>query len=244
LLARNLGVHGTCVQDWALGNAEVHLGDERERLVGRRVEEGRDLLAQARHVCVRSQFPELLGERRVRGLLPDRDGGQSIRTIRRAVLEREDAGLFEVGVHDDALRGGQEHLLDEYLLLVVTAVAADELQRGSRQRDVEDTGVGGVGEVETDDLAAGCLESKVGFSGDEHDVAEASHRDVRRLRLAEGCDLPVLDQNVVECQGELAVGGRPVVSFGRIDQGVPVQAHFLAVVLADVRVVPVGAGIG
>ena len=37
---------------------------------------------------------------------------------------------------------------------------------------------------------------------------------------------------------------RPVVGVGGDDEDVPVQAHLLAVVLADVRVVPVDAGIG
>ena len=37
---------------------------------------------------------------------------------------------------------------------------------------------------------------------------------------------------------------RPVVGLGRVDEDVAVLAELLAVVLADVRVVPVGAGIG
>ena len=40
------------------------------------------------------------------------------------------------------------------------------------------------------------------------------------------------------------MGGRPVVAFGRDDEDVAVLAELLAVVLADVRVVPVDAGIG
>ena len=38
--------------------------------------------------------------------------------------------------------------------------------------------------------------------------------------------------------------GRPVVGLGRRDEDVPVQAELLAVVLPDVRVVPVHAGVG
>ena len=37
---------------------------------------------------------------------------------------------------------------------------------------------------------------------------------------------------------------RPVVGVGRLDEDVAVQAHLLAVVLADVRVVPVDARVG
>ena len=40
------------------------------------------------------------------------------------------------------------------------------------------------------------------------------------------------------------MGGRPVVFLGRDDEDVPVEAQLLAVVLADVRVIPVGARIG
>ena len=45
LLAPDLRVHRAHVDDVSLGPAEVHLGHERERLVGRRREEGLDPLA-------------------------------------------------------------------------------------------------------------------------------------------------------------------------------------------------------
>ena len=67
---------------------------------------------------------------------------------------------------------------------------------------------------------------------------------MRRFRGAEAGDLPVFDEDVVQRQEQLAVDGRPVVRLGRDDMDVPVQPHLLAVVLADVRVVPVRAGIG
>ena len=56
--------------------------------------------------------------------------------------------------------------------------------------------------------------------------------------------LTVLDQHVVERQRDLAMHRRPVVLVGWDDDDVAVQTHLLAVVLADVRVVPVDAGIG
>ena len=58
-----------------------------------------------------------------------------------------------------------------------------------------------------------------------------------------GRDLPVFEQDVVQRQGDLAVHRRPIVGIGRLDEDVPIEAHLLAVVLADVRVVPVDAGI-
>ena len=160
------------------------------------------------------------------------------------MLERELSGVVEEDVDDDALGGREQHLLDEFLLLVVAAVGADELHPRPRKRDVEDARVGRVREVEAHDLAALGLERELRFTGNEHRVSEAAHRDMRRLRLAEGYNPPLLDQHVVERHGKLAVGGRPVIVLARDDEDVAVEAHLLAVVLADVRVVPVRARIG
>src|SRR4029450_153245 len=65
-----------------------------------------------------------------------------------------------------------------------------------------------------------------------------------RLFRTEGGDLSALDQDVVEREGELAMRGRPVRGIGRGDKDVPIEPHLLAVVLADVRVVPVRARVG
>ena len=187
---------------------------------------------------------ELVGERLLRLLVGDGDRREPVGALGRSVLELELAGVRKEHVDDDTLGGGEQDLVDELLALVVAGVGADQLHLRARQRHVEDARVGGVGEVEAHDLAALGLERKVRLAGDEHHVAEAAHRDVRRLRLAEGGDLPVLDQDVVEREQQLAVRRRPVVGLARGDEDVPVQAHLLAVVLADVRVVPVGAGVG
>ena len=64
------------------------------------------------------------------------------------------------------------------------------------------------------------------------------------LGRAERSDLAVGDQQVVEREDQVAVGGRPVAGVGGGDQDVAVQAQLLGVVLADVGVVPVQAGIG
>ena len=56
--------------------------------------------------------------------------------------------------------------------------------------------------------------------------------------------MAVLEENIVEGDDELTVDGRPVVRVGGFDDEVAVEAHVEAVVLADVRVVPVQAGVG
>ena len=160
------------------------------------------------------------------------------------MLEHVFARLLEEDVDDEPLGRRQQDLLDEPLVLVVSAVSADQLHASSRERHVEHAGVGGVGEVEAHDLTALCGECEVRLARDEHDVAEAAHRDMGRLRGTEAGDLPVFDEDVVEREEQLAVDGRPVVRLGRDDMDVPVQTHLLAVVLADVGVVPVRTGIG
>ena len=160
------------------------------------------------------------------------------------MLERQLPRLLEEDVDDDALGWGEDHRVDERLALDAAAVAADELDPRAGQGDVEDARVGGVGQVEADDLvelrrSAGSV-SPPTSSG----VAETAHRRVGRLGAAERRDLAVLDQDVVERQQHLAMRRRPVVGIGRDDEDVPVQAELLPVVLADVRVVPVDARIG
>ena len=125
------------------------------------------------------------------------------------------AGVRKEHVDDDTLGRCEQHLVDELLVFTVAGVGADQLHLRARQRHVEDTRVGGVGQVEAHDLAPPRLERQVRLAGDEHHVAEAAHRDVRRLRLPEGGDLPILDQDVVEGEQQLAVRGRPVVGLAR-----------------------------
>ena len=114
------------------------------------------------------------------------------------MLELEVSVICEEHVDDDTLRRGKQHLVDEFLVLVMPGVGADQLHLSARHSYVEDAGVRRVGEVEAHDLAALGLELEVRLSGDEHHVAETPHRDVRRLRLPEGGDVPALDQDVVE----------------------------------------------
>ena len=126
-------------------------------------------------------------------------------------------------------------------MLDPTAVTADQLHPRAGQGDVEDAGVGGVGQPQPHDLACPEGKTKVGVAGDQQPVAEAAHGRVAGLGGAERCDLAVLDENVVQSQDQVAVGRRPVVGVGGDDKDVAVQAEFLGVVLPDVRVVPVQA---
>jgi hypothetical protein len=64
------------------------------------------------------------------------------------------------------------------------------------------------------------------------------------LAAAERGDLAVLHQQVIQRQDQVAVGRWPVAGLGRGDHDVAVQAQLLGVVLADVGVVPVQAGVG
>ena len=86
-----------------------------------------DPLALGDHVGVRAEAVELVCERRLGRLVAHCDRGERVDALRRAVLERQLAGLVEEHVDDDALGGREDDLLDELLVLDVAAVAADEL---------------------------------------------------------------------------------------------------------------------
>jgi hypothetical protein len=69
------------------------------------------------------------------------------------VLQGEVNGTIEEDIDDYALGWSDDYVFDELLVLHMAAVAADQLHPGSRHSHPEDTGVGGVSEVEADDLA-------------------------------------------------------------------------------------------
>ena len=213
-------------------------------LVRRRLDVGSHSLPLGHELRARPLGLELAVEPRLRLPLFHRDLRERVRAVGSPVLERELAGLLEEHVDHHPLRRREEDVLDELLALVAAAVAAHELHPGSRQADLEDARVSRIGEIEAHDLADLRAEREVCFPADEEDVAEAAHGHEGRLDVAERSDLPVLEQDVVERERELAVGGRPVVRVRGDDDDVPVQAELLPVVLANVRVVPVDAGIG
>ncbi len=159
------------------------------------------------------------------------------------MLQPDAAGLAEQHVHDDPLRRSEDRRLDELFPLAAAAVTADELHPGSRQRDVEDPGVRGVHQIQPHHLPGLRGQRQIRFAADEQHVTEAAHRGVRRLGPAERSDLAVFEQDVVQGQDELAVDRRPVVRIGGGHHDGAVQAHLLSVVLPDVRVIPVEAGV-
>ena len=82
LLAHDLGMHRADVDDVALGRAHVHLRDERERLVRRRVDVGLEPLPFGRPLRVHAQNRELVCERRRRRLRGDVDRARACRCAR------------------------------------------------------------------------------------------------------------------------------------------------------------------
>ena len=127
-----------------------------------------------------------------------------------AVLQPHLARRVEQHVDDGPLRRREQHLVDERLALVPTAVTADQLGAGAWKGEVEDPRVRGVDQVQAHDLAGGRLAGELGLAVDQHDVAESTHRGEGRARLAERRDVPVLDEQVVQGDGQLPVDGRPV----------------------------------
>src|SRR5215212_48211 len=124
-------------------------------------------------------------------------------------------------------------------MLVATAVATDQLHPGAAKREVEDTSVRRVHQIQAHDLSYSRLARELALAVYQHDVAEAAHGGEGRPRAPEGRHPPVLDEYVVQRDGQLSVDRRPVRRVGRLDDDGGVQAHLLGEVLADVRVVPV-----
>ena len=158
------------------------------------------------------------------------------------MLERYGPGLVEEDVDDNSLRGSEDDVLHELLPLHVAAVAADELRPGPLDSHFEHPRVRRVSEVEAHDLSELRAQRELRLAGDKKRGAEAPHRDVVGLVVAEGRHTAVLvEQDVVEREQDLAIRRRPVLGLARDDEDVAVEAHLLAVVLANVRVVPVEA---
>ena len=242
LVAHDLGMHRAGVG--TARRLQVHLGDQRNRLVRLRVDERGDSRPRGGHVGVGPQHLELLLERGVDPLVIDPHARQRVGAHGRPMLHRHVSGPVEEDVDDDALGRSDDDIVGELLVLDVPTVTAHQLHARARHRDLERARVRSVGQVEANDLSQPCAQRQVGLSVDEHDLAEPAHGHMGRLRAAEGSHLPVLEQEIVDGEGELAIDGRPVVGVCRLYQHGAVETHLLAVVLPDVRVVPVDAGIG
>ncbi len=104
--------------------------------------------------------------------------------------------------------------------------------------------VRGVDQVQADDFTHRRLTGERGFTVDQQLVAETAHRGEVRTGPVERGDLPVFDEQVVQREAQLSVDGRPVRRVRGLHDDGAVQAHLLREVLADVRVVPVEAGVG
>ena len=89
----------------------------------------------------------------------------------------------------------------------MAAVAADQFHPGARKRHLEHPRVGGVRQIEANDLAMLGAEREIGLTAHQQHVAEAAHRGVRRLFAAERRHLAVLEQDVVERQDPLRCTG-------------------------------------
>ena len=178
LVADDLGVHRAGVDDRpiALRRAHVHLGDEGQGLVGLCIEVRLNPLPLGHHVGVRAQDLELLLERRLGPLLAHADRSERIDPVRRLVLKLQLSRLVEQHVDHYALRRRENHFIDELLVLDMPAVAADQLHSRPRQRNLEHPGVGGVGQVEADDLAELCGQGKIRLAAYQEHVAEPTHR--------------------------------------------------------------------
>ena len=163
--------------------------------------------------------------------------------IRGAMLQPHLPGGVEQHVDDRALRRREQYLAGERLALVPAAVAADQLGAGAADGEVEDPRVRGVDDIQAHDLARCRLAGEPGLAVDQHHVAVPAHRDERRPGPAERRDVPVLDQQVIQREGQLPVHGGPVGRVGGLDHDRAVEPHLQAEILADVRVIPVEPGV-
>ena len=221
-----------------------HLGDECEDLVRLAGDVGGDAGTFGLELGTPSQRVEFGRGGRVRCLLTDDDPAERVRRVGRAMFELCHAGLVEQNVDDEALRGRDQHVVDECLSLVAAAVASDQLHLGTCERQPEDAGVRGVRDEEADDLIPADVERQLGLAVHEEDVSEPAHRDVVGAGTVVPGNPSVLDEHVVHGNDHFAVDRGPVVSLRGLDDDVAGQAHVLRVVLADVRVIPVQALVG
>lgn len=83
-----------------------------------------------------------------------------------------------------------DHVVDELLLFDMAAVASDQLHPRPRQGDLENAGVGGIGQVRAHDLAQLRRQRQLGLAVDQQDIAEAAHGRVSRLSSAPATTSP------------------------------------------------------
>jgi hypothetical protein len=173
----------------------------------------------------------------------DRERSEVVDVIRRAMLEPHLPRNVEQDIQNRPLRGRKQDLFDPGLAFVSTAVAADELRASAANREVEDPRVRRVDQIQAHYLSHCRLSCELGLAVDQHDVPESAHGGVIRPRSMEGSDLPILNKEIVQGEGQLPVNRGPIRLVGRFDDDRSIETHLEAEVFADVRVVPVEAGV-
>src|SRR5262249_44546972 len=105
--------------------------------------------------------------------------------------------------------------------------------------NVERPGVGDIGEVEPNDLAARGGEMIARLSVHEENVPEAAHQRVGADVAAKRNQPLVTEKQIVEDQRLFPVGGAERVRALRTDEQIAIEPEILLDVLPDVRMVPV-----
>ncbi len=201
----DLGVHRAGVGGrWAVvwPVEQRHQGVEREHLVRRPFDVVVDRLMLGGQFGVGAQHLERPGG--IAGCaFGDGEGAEVVGVVRGAVLQPDLPGGAEKHVDDRTFRRREQHLTGERLALVPAAVATDQLGAGAADGKVEDPRVRGVDQIQAHDLACRRLAGEVGLAVDQHHVAVPAHRDIGRPGAAERRDVPVLDQQVIQGEGQL-----------------------------------------
>src|SRR5262245_54803070 len=82
------------------------------------------------------------------------DRAQRVRLIRASLLEVELTGTLEQHVDDGSLRGRDQYVGHKLLIFDPTAVAADQFHLRARYAEIEWADIGGVRQVQANNLAA------------------------------------------------------------------------------------------
>ena len=143
-------------------------------------------------------------------------------------------------VDDVALGRRDRDVIDPRFALVAPKIGGDDFHaRVALKRQIEDARARHVGEEKAHDLAAANTRLPARLAVDQEHIAESSHQRVRGRFVAVTDRSTVGNEQVVEHQHFIAVGGRVIAGIARRDQQVAVEAEILQHVLAMVRVIPV-----
>jgi hypothetical protein len=149
----------------------------------------------------------------------------------------------EKDVDDHSLRRRDKHFVHKRLAFVPTTVTTDELCARATNGEVENPRVRRIDKKQADDFSTPRLAGELELTIDKQDVPETPHRGERRHRPKEGRDLAVFDKEIVQRDGHLPVGRRPVRRVGRLYDNGAVQSQLLRIIFTEVRVVPIATWI-